>query len=137
MPRVSGVDTTVTIDDSGGTARDLSEDITGMPGLNLPRGVQDITAIGDEAMRRQLLRADGTIDVNFVVNTDANRSQAVLVVNRTGVRTVQVVLPGAGAGRTLSMEMIITNVNLTVADDGSMTGTATLQLADGTVPAWT
>ena len=136
MPRISGVNATVTIDDNGGTPRDLSEDITGMPGLNLPRGVQDITGIGDEAMRRQLLRADGTIDVNFIVNTDANRSQAVLVANQTGQRTVAVTLPGTGSHRTISMEMLITNIQLAIADDGSMTGTATFQLADGTVPVW-
>ena len=47
----------VAIDDSGGSARTISNDITGLS-WSIPRAVQDVTGVDKAAIERLLLLAD-------------------------------------------------------------------------------
>ena len=135
MAKETGLGFAVSVDDSGGTLRDISNDIVSFS-LNTPRGVQDVTGIDKSAMERLLLLADGQISLNGVFNADAsNMSHDVFkTVPSTSVeRTVTSV----HSGQTLSMECLFSDYNLTRAADGSLTWTATGQLSDGTAPTWT
>jgi hypothetical protein len=125
--------TTFEVDDSGGTARDIKNDITSF-GLNTPRGVQDVTGIDKAAIERLLLLADGQFTLSGVFNDAANQSHDVFktVPSSSVERTVTAV----HSGQTLAMEMIASNYDLTRAADGSLTWSVTLQLSNGTAPTW-
>lgn len=135
MAKESGLGwTTLSLDDSSGTARDIRNDINSF-NFATPRAVQDVTGVDKNAMERLLLLADFSGTLNGVFNDAANMSHAVLKtvpsssVNRT--------LSLAVSGQTLANEVLVTDYNLSRGGDGSLTWTAPFVLADGTVPTWT
>jgi hypothetical protein len=137
MPKVSGLTFTVTVDDSGGTGRDISNDITSFD-FDTPRGTQDITGVDKSAVERILLLADGTCTLNGVVNTTANKSHDVFKTVPTQAGTItRTVVFGLSTGGTLTMEMVFTGYSWKRGEDGSLTWSAPGMLANGTAPAWT
>lgn len=136
MAKVSGLTTSVTVDDSAGTGRDISNDITSIT-VNTPRGAQDITGLDKSAVERLLLLADGSVSLTGVFNTAANKSHDVFKTiptqSGTTTRTVVVVYPGPA---TLTMEMVLTDYSLNRGQDGSLVWTVPGQLANGTAPTW-
>lgn len=134
MAKESGLAwSTLSVDDSGGTPRDVRNDITNFE-FSTPRAVQEVTGIDKSAMERLLLLADFSITLNGVFNDAAGASHAVLKdVGSTSVnRTISITV----SGQSLPNECIITDYALTRGDDGSLTWTAPAVLADGTVPTW-
>jgi len=125
--------TTLEIDDSGGTARDIKNDITNL-NFSTPRGIQDTTGVDKSAMERLLLLADFQIQVNGVFNDAANTAHDVFktVPSTSVARTTTLVV----SGQTLPNEALYSDYALTRAADGSLTFSATGQLSDGTVPTW-
>lgn len=126
--------TTLSIDDSGGTPRDIR---TGVTSFNFatPRGVQDVTGIDKSAMERLLLLADFSMTLNGVVDdTATSGSHAVLkTIPSTSVnRTVALTM----VGQTLNNECLFTDYAITRSQAGELTYTAPAVLADGTVPTW-
>lgn len=133
MAKENGLGFAVTVDDAGGVARVISNDITNLQ-FGTPRGVQDVTGVDKSAMERLLLLADASITLNGVFNDATNMSHAVFKtvpsssVNRTTALAI--------SGQTLTMEMLYTDYGMTRAADGSFTWTAPGVLADGAVPTW-
>lgn len=134
MAKESGIGwTTLSVDDSAGTARDIRNDVTNFQ-FAMPRAVQDVTGVDSSAMERLLLLADFSITLNGVFNDAANMSHSVFkTVPSTSVgRTVSL----AVSGQTLANECLFTDYNLTRGQDGSLTWSAPGVLSDGTVPTW-
>jgi len=133
MAKETGIGFSVTVDDSGGTGRDISNDITNIS-VRTPRGVQDTTGLDKSGNERLLLLADGEVTLTGVFNDATNMSHAVFktVPSTSVVRTVAL----AHSGQTLSMEMLFESYDLSRAADGSLTWTAVGRLADGTSPTW-
>lgn len=134
MAKSSGLgQTSLSIDDASGTARDIRNDITNWQ-MATPRGVQDITGVDKSANERLLLLADASITLNGVHNPAANRQHDVLkTVSSTSVaRTVTVTVNGV----TLATEMLFSDYQLSRSDSGELTWSAPGALADGTVPTW-
>lgn len=125
--------TTLNVDDSAGTARDLRNDCTNLD-WSMPRGVQDVTGIDKSAIERLLLLADFSGTMNGVFNDGSNLSHSVLkTVGSTSVnRTIGIVI----SGQTLNNECLITDYALTRAASGEFTWSAPFSLADGTAPQW-
>jgi hypothetical protein len=125
--------TTFSVDDSGGTARDIRTSTFNLD-WTMPRGVQDITALSQSAMARLLLLADfsGTCAGGF--DDGANLAHVVFkTVSSTSVnRTMSIVV----SGQTLNNEVICTDYALTRAQSGEFTWSVPFQLADGNVPTW-
>jgi hypothetical protein len=125
--------TTLSVDDSGGTARAIKNDITNFD-FSTPRATQDVTGVDKSAMERLLLLADFQINLTGVFNDASNASHDVFKtvpstsVNRTVTLTV--------SGQTLANECIFTDYALTRAADGALTFSAPGQLSDGTTPTW-
>jgi hypothetical protein len=125
--------TTLSVDDSSGSAQAIKNDITGFS-FSTPRGVQDVTGVDKSAYERLLLLADFSTTLNLVFNPASNMSHDVFKtvpstsVNRTVTMTV--------SAKTLANEVLFTDYSLTRGADGSLTGTAPGVLADGTVPTW-
>lgn len=134
MAKESGLAwTTLSIDDSAGTPRDLRNDVTNLE-FATPRATQDITGIDKSAMERLLLLADFTITMNGVFNDAANQAHSVFkTIPSTSVnRTVSINV----SGQTLANEVILTDYPLTRADSGELTWSVPGSLSDGTVPTW-
>lgn len=124
---------TFSVDDSGGTPRDIRNNITNFA-LATPRAVQDVTGLDKSANERLLLLADASVTLNGVCDFAANMSHTVFrTVPSTSVnRTVSIAI----ASQTLAMEMLFTDYSWSRGTDGSLPFTAPGVLADGTVPAW-
>lgn len=136
MAKSSGLAwTTLSVDDSGGTPRDIRNDITNFD-FATPRAVQEITGIDKSAFERLLLLADFSITMNGVFNpTATTSSHAVLktVSSSSVLRTVSLTV----LAQSLPNEVIVTDYNITRANSGELTWTSPAVLADGTVPTWT
>lgn len=134
MAKESGLAiTTLSVDDSGGTARDIRNDITNFQ-FATPRAVQDVTGVDKSAIERLLLLADFSITLNGVFNDASNLSHTVFrtVSSTSANRTVSLNI----SGQTLANECVFTDYNLTRAASGELTWTAPGALADGAVPTW-
>jgi hypothetical protein len=139
VAKVSGLTTSVTVDNAAGTGQNISNDITSID-VSTPRGMQDITGLDKSAIERLLLLADGTVTLNGVFNTATNMSHDVFktVPTQSGTgtgstRTVVIVYPGPA---TLTMECVLTDYSLSRAQDGSLTWSVPGSVANGTAPAW-
>lgn len=125
--------TTLSVDNSGGSAQVIKNDITNLQ-FATPRGVQDVTGIDKSAYERLLLLADFTVTLNGVFNVASNLSHDVFkTVPSTSVARTTTMTVG---GVTLAPEVLYTDYNLTRAQSGELTWTAPGVLADGTVPTW-
>ena len=124
---------TVAVDDSGGSARSIENDLTAVD-WSIPRGVQDVTGVNKSAIERLLLLADFSATLNGVFNDAANLSHAVFAtVSSTSVaRTVTLVM----SGQTLPNEVFFTDYSLSRSAPGELTFTAPCVLTGGTVPTW-
>lgn len=134
MAKESGIGwTTFSVDDSGGSAKDIRNDITSFE-FGTPRAVQDVTGIDKSAMERLLLLADFSVTPNGVFNDAADFSHAVFktVPSTSVLRTVTLTI----SGQTLANECLFTDYSLTRGADGSLVWTAPGVLGNGAVPTW-
>lgn len=133
MAKESGLGFTVTVDDSGGTGRDISNDVTNHD-FATPRGVQDSTGVDKSAMERILLLADFSVTLNGVFNDASNRAHDVFktVPSTSVARTCSLAI----SGQTLAPETLFTDYSLSRPATGEFTYSAPGVLQDGTVPTW-
>ena len=135
MAKQSGLGDYIAVDDSGGSARDISNDITGYS-INIPQNLFEITGIDKSAMERLVGLGDGTVTLNGVCNFASNKSHDVFK-TRTATRTFDLRIGGnTSSNPQLTMEMLVTEYNIERGDDGALTWTASLSLQSGTTPTW-
>jgi hypothetical protein len=134
MAKSTGLGASVAVDDSGGTPRTISNDITDFA-TSTPRPDQDVTGLDKSARERLLLLADFTVTLNGVFNPAVTTTAHAVFstvpstsVARTTTITVQ--------AKVLAGELLYTDYALTRGSDGAMTWSAPGALADGTVPTW-
>ncbi len=135
MAKESGIGMTAAIDDGSGASQTITDDITNLT-LGVPRGIQDVTGIGDSGIERILLLADLSVGLNGVFNKSANKSHAVFktVPSQGAAQTRAISI--AISSQTLTAETMAGDYVLTRAADGSFTWAVTLVNADGNIPAW-
>lgn len=133
MSKENGLGFSVIVDDSGGTPKTISNDITNFE-VATPRAVQDTTGVDKSAMERLLLLADMSFSPSGVFNDAADFSHAVFktVPSTSVARTTTL----AHSGQTLAGELLYTDYALTRANTGELTWQAPGVLANGTVPTW-
>lgn len=133
MAKESGA-LTVIIDDSSGSARTLSATSITSLDISTPRGVQDVTSVGQSAMDRLLLLADYSATFNGAFNDASNDSHAVFSTASSSsvARTTSV----AHSGQTLAVEAFFTDYQISRGTDGSLTISAPCVLTGGSVPTW-
>ena len=124
---------TVAIDDSGGSARTISNDITSID-IATPREEQDITGLDKSARERLLLLADFTVSISGVFNDASNMSHDVFktVPSSSVARTTTTAI----SGQTLPGELFYTDYAVARGGDGSLVWSAPGALAGGVVPTW-
>jgi hypothetical protein len=128
----------LSIDDSGGTTRDIRNDVTNFE-FATPRAVQDVTGVDKSAMERLLLLADMSLSLNGVFNDAANRVHDVFktVPSTSVAREFTLTVSGQTLGTTPAATLLFTDYALNRAADGSLTWQAPGVLANGEVPTWT
>jgi len=133
MAKESGLGMSVIIDDSGGSARTISNDITTID-ISTPREEQDITGLDKSAHERLLLLADFSVSISGVFNDASNMSHDVFkTVSSTSVaRTTTTAI----SGQTLPGELFYTDYGVARGGDGSLVWSAPGALAGGVVPTW-
>ena len=133
MAKESGIGMSIAVDDSGGSARTISNDITNFD-FSTPRGVQDVTGIDKSAIERLQLLADFSINLNGVFNDASNVAHAVFstVPSSSVARTVTITI----SGQSLPNETFFNDYALTRPASGELTWTAPGTLTGGTVPTW-
>tara|TARA_Y100000310_G_C20284233_1_gene624061 strand:- start:178 stop:594 length:417 start_codon:yes stop_codon:yes gene_type:complete len=135
MAKISGLGDTVSVDDSGGSLRDISNDVTDFS-INLPQNLLDVAGVDKSAQERLIGLSDGTVTLNGVFDPASNKAHDVFK-TRTGTRTVTITLYESGStDPQLSMEMLVGNYDISRGNDGMLTWTSTLSLQSGTVPTW-
>lgn len=134
MAKQTGLGMTLAVDDSGGTARTISNDITSLS-WETPREVQETTGIDKSAMERLLLLADFSVELNGVLNASSNMSHDVFktVPSTSVARTTTITVP---TPVVLAGELLYSTYSIERSDSGELTFTAEGSLSDGTVPTW-
>lgn len=128
---------TIGVDDSGGTLRQIENDITNVQ-WNMASGEQDVTGVDKSAHERLLLLADFSISLTAVFNDAATTSMFAVFKNYRTLFTGQVgrTTTIIHSGQTLSNEVLYTDFPFARNADGSFVATVPGALASGTVPAW-
>ena len=133
MAKESGLGMSGAIDDSGGSARTISNDITNFDWAT-PREEQDITGMDKSARERLLLLADFTITNNGVFNDASNMSHDVFkTVPSTSVARPPTITV---SGQTLAGELFYTDYALSRSSSGELTWSTPGSLSGGVVPTW-
>lgn len=137
MAKTSGLGATVTLADSGGTPRTISNDVTDFT-LNTPIAMQDTTGVNKYAHERLALLVDLTCQLKGVCNFAANLSHAVLSTATTNpvARALAVFPTSSGSSPTLPANVLIGSYNVTRANGGDLTFQSDLSLQDGSIPTW-
>lgn len=127
----------MSIDDSGGTLRDIRNDITNFT-FATPRGVQDVTGIDLSAMERLLLLVDFSATWNGVFNDAANQAHDVFktVPSTSVAREFTLTVSNQQLGTTPTCTIMLTDYALTRAQSGEFTWSVPGVLANGAVPTW-
>ena len=134
--KLSGLGGSVVCGDSSNSGQTITDDITNWT-LSTPRAVQDVTGVGKSANERILLLADCSVTLNGVFDDEAT----------TGAHAVFSTVPSTSIARTLvltpttddpylSVNVLLTDYQLTRAATGELTFQVPGSLADGTVPTW-
>ncbi len=135
MAKSSGLLDYFACDDSDGSLRNISNDVTSL-GVNVGQELIPITGLDKAAVERLIGMGDGSFAVSGVFNSASNMSHDVYKV-RTGTRTVSYAIGGNTSGLPiLTMEMLVDSYNLARGSDGSLTWSVGLQLQSGTTPTW-
>ena len=133
MAKESGIGMSIAVDDSGGSARTISNDITNFS-LSTPRAVQDITGLDKSAVERLQLLADFTCEISGVFDDASNVAHAVFstVPSSSVARTVTITI----SGQSLPNETFFNDYALTRAATGELTWSCPGALSGGNVPTW-
>ena len=134
-----GTITALSIDDSGGTLRDVRNSITNFT-FATPRGVQDVTGVDKSGMERLLLLADMSMELSGVFDDGADPSphNVFKTVPSTSVaREFSLNISAQILGTTPSVTLLPTDYALTREASGELTWSVPLVLANGAIPTWT
>ncbi|MGD2042021.1 MAG: hypothetical protein PVJ28_00105 [Acidimicrobiia bacterium] len=133
MAKTSGLGSTVTVDDSGGTGRDISTDVTEF-NFATPKAVTDITGVDSSAMERLALLSDFSLSLKGKFDPGSNLAHDVFNDIQGGVSRTVVIATG---GATMTAECLLTDYQLARSGAGSLDWTVPGVLSDGVAPAWT
>lgn len=136
MAKLTALGMTITVDDSGGTPRDITNDV-GSFTLNTPRAVIDVSGLDKSGYERLLGRSDISLSLNGFYDPGTNLAHTVFKTVPTQAGTVtRTVAVGFSTG-TATAEVVFSDYNISVGNDGAMTWTSTGAAANGTALTWT
>jgi hypothetical protein len=133
MAKESGIVAIMAVDDSGGSVRTISNDITDFS-ISTPRAMITVTGLDKLAEERLQGLADMSITLNGVFNDGTNAAHDVFstVPSSSVVRTVTLTI----SGQALPNEVFFTDYSLSRSASAELTWSAPGVLATGVVPTW-
>ena len=135
MAKQSGLGDYIALDDSGGTARDISDNITNYD-IGNTQALLDSTTISKSAMERLIGLGDLTVGITGIFDAASNKIHDVLK-TKSGTRTLTICIGGNTSGNPkLEAEVLVADYNISRGTDGSLGVTASLMLQSGTVPTF-
>jgi len=134
MAKENGLGATLSIDDSSGTARAVTNDVRDVS-ISTPKAHQDVTGLDKSAMERIQLLTDGIIDVNGIFN-DAATTGLFTVLATIPSTSVQRAAAFAISGNTLTMEMMFNDMKLSRGGGGELLISTHGELSNGALPTW-
>lgn len=135
MSKVTGLGDRFQLDDSGGTLRDISSTVDSVQ-VQTSQGLIDVTGLDKSAMERIIGLGDGSFQISGPFDAASNKAHDVLT-PLSGTRTATYDIGGGTTGNPrLSLEVLLANYNVSRDNSGKLTWSATMNLADGAVPAW-
>lgn len=132
MAKQTGITAVVTIADAGGTARTISGDVTDFS-IGQSRAQIDVTGVDKDFMERLPGLGDYSFSLSGVGNYAASQSASVFGTMGTALRAFTV---SFSSGGTANGTAAVESYNVTRAQGGALTWTATLNCANGTGVAW-
>lgn len=137
MAKTSGLGATISVADSGGTPRTISNDVTDFT-IATPVALQNITGVDKSAIERLALLRDYKLGLKGVVNVAANMSHAVLstVTSSANTRATSVYPTSSGSSPVMTANLLFDSYDISRGNDGALTWQSNGNLADGAVPTW-
>lgn len=136
MAKVAGFLTSLTVQDNGAVARDITNDVTDIS-IQLNQAQLDISGLDKTAMERMNLRSDFQITLNGIVNNASNKQHDVFKTVHLSTAVARQIVMTTVAGPVLTATVLFANYNVTPGTDGSLKWTATGHCSSGTTAAWT
>ncbi len=132
MAKISGIPTSVSIDDGAGSPQVITNDVTEIS-WSSPQVLEDVTGLNSVAIERLKLLGDFTGEITGWFNTAGNMSHAVFKTlwSSSVARTLAIGLPGA----TLTAEVLLSDYSMSVAD-GKLVWKVPFSLQNGAAPVW-
>ena len=136
MAKQTGLGDYIAVDDSGGTARDISSDVSSLS-IGNSQNLLEVTGLDKSAVERIVSLSDGTANLSGTCNFAANKEHAVLAEGRTATRTLDYRIGGnSSSNPRLQMELVIGAYTVDRGAGGELTWSCDFSLQDGTVPDW-
>jgi hypothetical protein len=136
MAKVAGFLTSLTVQDNGAVARDITNDVTDLS-LNIGINQLDITGLDKTAIERMNLRGDVTLTMNGIVNNASNKSHDVFKTIHLSTAVARQVVMTTVAGPVFTVTVLFSAYNVTPGADGSLKFSVNGALSSGTTGAWT
>ena len=135
MAKQTGLGDYLAVDDSGGTARDISDNVVSYD-ANLVQNLIEATSLSKSTVERIPGINDGTFPISGVADFASNKSHDVFK-TRTGVRTFDLRIGGnTSSNPRLQVECRVASYNLSRGADGALNWTAELMVSDGAAIAY-
>ena len=131
----TGLGDYIAVDDSGGSARDISDNVQSYE-IGNSQNLLDSTTVSKSALQRLIALGDLQVTINGMFDADSNKSHDVFK-TKSGTRTFDLRIGGnSSSNPQLTAEMLVADYNLSRGTDGALNFTASLMLQSGTVPTW-
>ncbi len=137
MAKSTGVTTTVTVQDAGAVARNLSNDILSI-NLDTSRNLIDVTGLDKSAIERLPLLSDGKLAITGAFNPTATTGEhAVFSTIQSSAAARQVVITyNTTPAAVMTLTVLFDTYNVTRDQAGALMFSVSGQLSSGTAPAW-
>ena len=131
----TGLGDYIAVDDSGGSARDISDNVQSYE-IGNSQNLLDSTTVSKSALQRLIALGDLQVTINGMFDAASNKSHDVFK-TKSGTRTFDLRIGGnSSSNPQLTAEMLGAEYNLSRGTDGALNFTASLMLQSGTVPTW-
>ena len=131
----TGLGDYIAVDDSGGSARDISDNVQSYE-IGNSQNLLDSTTVSKSALQRLIALGDLQVTINGMFDAASNKSHDVFK-TKSGTRTFELRIGGnSSSNPQLTAEMLVADYNLSRGTDWALNFTASLMLQSGTVPTW-
>jgi hypothetical protein len=135
MAKISGIPSTVSLDDGAGSPTVITNDVTSLS-FNSPQTLEDVTGLNSVAIERLKTLSDFTGELTGWFNAALSHPVLKTIWSSTIASRTLVLTFGTGPAATLTAEVLLSDYSFSL-DNGKLVWKVPFSNALGTVPAWT